>query len=402
MPKKITDPKRIEELRRQVLNGSSSGPVKATGDTTPDLLNSFYSISTNEGSKSVSQALFESLGQYYSPSDLSTFQNYFKLPSEKVSKDVGGHASDTACSSNPNNCAEANLDVQYMMAVSQVTPTTFWYIDNEDTPFLSFIEAVASDSNPPLVNSMSYGSIEGEVEESVLSSFSTEAMKLGTMGVTIFVSSGDDGVANFQARSDPSACGFNPSFPATCPYVTAVGATQGPEEGSEEIACQSNKGGSITTGGGFSTYYAAPSYQTSAVSDYFAAAKAPEGTGFDKGNRGYPDVAMLGHNYLVAIAGNMYQVSGTSCASPVVAGIFSLINAQRMANGKGPVGFINPTLYSAKGSTCNDITSGENDCCAGSPGSEVCCSEGFYAAKGWDPLTGWGSVDYSLSSSHFL
>ena len=38
------------------------------------------------------------------------------------------------------------------------------------------------------------------------------------------VASGDDGVANFQARSNPGACGFNPSYPATCPYVTAVGA----------------------------------------------------------------------------------------------------------------------------------------------------------------------------------
>lgn len=33
---------------------------------------------------------------------------------------------------------------------------------------------------------------------------------------------------------------------ATSPYVTAVGATQGPEDGNAEIVCQSTKGGVIT------------------------------------------------------------------------------------------------------------------------------------------------------------
>jgi len=42
--------------------------------------------------------------------------------------------------------------------------------------------------------------------------------------------------------------GYFPSFPATSPYVTAVGGTQGPESGTEEIACQSQEGGVITTG----------------------------------------------------------------------------------------------------------------------------------------------------------
>jgi len=42
--------------------------------------------------------------------------------------------------------------------------------------------------------------------------------------------------------------GYFPSFPATSPYVTAVGATMGPESGTEEIACQSQLGGVITTG----------------------------------------------------------------------------------------------------------------------------------------------------------
>jgi len=45
-----------------------------------------------------------------------------------------------------------------------------------------------------------------------------------------------------------SGVGYFPSFPASAPYVTAVGATQGPESDDPEIACQSQEGGVITTG----------------------------------------------------------------------------------------------------------------------------------------------------------
>lgn len=49
-------------------------------------------------------------------------------------------------------------------------------------------------------------------------------------------------------------------------------------------------------------------------------------------------------NYVVAINGDFYLVYGTSCSSPVSATIFSAINDARLAAGKGPIGFINPTV----------------------------------------------------------
>ena len=51
----------------------------------------------------------------------------------------------------------------------------------------------------------------------------TEATKLLLQGVTIVAASGDDGVANFQARYDASECSYNPAFPASHPLVLAVG-----------------------------------------------------------------------------------------------------------------------------------------------------------------------------------
>jgi subtilase family serine protease len=58
----------------------------------------------------------------------------------------------------------------------------------------------------------------------------------------LWLFAGDDGVGNFPARQGAQYCGFNPSFPASSPYVVAVGATQGPEAGNPEIACSSLTG----------------------------------------------------------------------------------------------------------------------------------------------------------------
>ena len=72
-----------------------------------------------------------------------------------------------------------------------------------------------------------------------------------------------------EGRNTWSGTGYFPSFPATSPWVVAVGATMGPNTNGPEIACQSQLGGVITTGGGFSTYFATPSWQAKAVSGYF-------------------------------------------------------------------------------------------------------------------------------------
>ncbi len=39
------------------------------------------------------------------------------------------------------------------------------------------------------------------------------------------VSSGDDGVAGYEARNNAANCAYSPIFPATSPYVTTVGGT---------------------------------------------------------------------------------------------------------------------------------------------------------------------------------
>jgi tripeptidyl-peptidase-1 len=96
--------------------------------------------------------------------------------------------------------------------------------------------------------------------------------------------------------------------------------------------------------------------------------------------------------------------TGTSLAAPLWSSILTLINEERTAVGKGPVGFVNPVLYESESSsfTClgvltsilltipdpwalNDIVNGSN------PG---CGSSGFQAVSGWDPITGLGTPNY--------
>ena len=49
-------------------------------------------------------------------------------------------------------------------------------------------------------------------------------------------------------------------------------------------------------------------------------------------------------NYVVAIDGEYELAYGTSASSPVTASILSAVNDARLAIGKKPIGFINPTV----------------------------------------------------------
>ena len=234
--------------------------------------------------------------------------------------------------------------------------------DGSTDSFVSWILAVAASSNPPLVHSISYLKI---LSKSLAIQFDTEAMKLGIQGVSIFVSSGDDGVAGYSAEKNSTQCSYNPYYPASSNYVTTVGATQGPESGNPEIVCSSNSSGVITSGGGFSTIYKAKLFQKLAIDKYFATINPKPQTGYNETGRGYPDISLLGYNYEVIAGGNTYALSGTSASTPVFAGLVSLVNAARLKAGKSSLGYINPIIYFKHAEFVRDITIGNNLCTAG-------------------------------------
>lgn len=373
----------------------------ASGVATPQVIFDTYKIKDRTvASTRATNALFGALGQSFAPSDVTAFHSKYGLSGAKGVTQTIGPNSPSSCQANPNNCVEASLDVQQMTSIAQGGNTTFWSVPSSVSDiFVAWITQVAASSRPPLVHSISYGSIATEDPHNDMKRFNTEICKMGLRGLTVMVASGDDGVANFIARNNQAQCGFTPSYPATSPYVTAVGATQGPESGSPEIACTSKTGGLITSGGGFSQFFKMPAYQEKAVTGYLAKGSAvdlPPKNLFSSTGRAYPDVASMGHNFPIVLSGNTYEGSGTSAACPDFAAMVALVNGQRLKANKSSLGFLNPAIYSKLlGTTAfHDITSGRNNCCAGSPTSATCCQYGFNATQGWDPITGAGSVNF--------
>ena len=404
------------------------------------------------------QAVFETNNEKFSNADLSVFQRTNALPQQPAVA-VGGFETDTcSLSGTGSGCFEGNLDVQFISGTTagRGVTTEVWHVDADTgDPFLNWILAAAQDPSPPAVTSISWGNDERYTSPSVMAAFEREAVKLAAIGVTILVSSGDNGVAGYDCKKgacdqDSSAdgsywskgkgsgwtgTGFFPKFPASCPWVTVVGATSGPERyannssrdaegnvvcsltislplslpsnfphpcyrpchsGHVEVAASSTAGDVITTGGGFSGYWSTPAWQTGAVTSYTAQADASSGAGFNRRGRGYPDVALIGVGYQVVVQGQMYSMYGTSASTPVFAGMITLVNVQRARKGRGPVGLLNPTLYARQNAArFVDITSGSNNCCSSmQPAAAICCAHGFAATAGWDPLTGQGTVSY--------
>ena len=149
------------------------------------------------------------------------------------------------------------------------------------------------------------------------------------------------------------------------------------------------------SGGGFSNVFPLPSYQASAVGHFLANYAPNYGPNVynQSGNaRGFPDVAAIGLNVATVFNGTTYGVGGTSASAPIFAGIVTLLNEARIAAGKGPIGFLNPTLY-AHPEAFNDVTIGNN------PG---CLTGGFNATPGWDPVTGLGTPNFGKLKDVFL
>jgi tripeptidyl-peptidase-1 len=207
-------------------------------------------------------------------------------------------------------------------------------------PWLQWILSISSLTKIPSVISISYGSDERAISSAYFHSFKLQALKLAARGTTIVASTGNTGA------NTGTACGYFAQFPATIPYVLAVGATQGPEAGNPEIACSVSTGASITSGGGFSNKFKTPTWQQQAVSNYLSLATST--SGFNRQGRGYPDIALLAKSYEIIVNGAPLYVSGTSAATPVMAAMISLVNAQRLRLGKKTLGWINPLLYNSQ------------------------------------------------------
>lgn len=136
---------------------------------------------------------------------------------------------------------EGDLDAQLVSAISWPTPLTAWLTGGSppfipdlltptDTnePYLVWLNYVLAKKDLPQVISTSYGDDEQTVPYSYAKRVCAGFAQLGARGISVLFSSGDFGVgANGTcfSNSDPSKAMFLPAFPASCPWVTAVGGT---------------------------------------------------------------------------------------------------------------------------------------------------------------------------------
>ncbi|KAL2753756.1 hypothetical protein ACRALDRAFT_2126631 [Sodiomyces alcalophilus JCM 7366] len=321
----------------------------------------------------------------------------------------------------PNKTSEANLDVQWLAAVIKARlPITQWITggrppfvpnlrlrhekDNTNEPYLEFFEYLVRlpARDLPQVISNSYAEDEQTVPEAYARRVCNLIGIMGLRGVTVLTASGDSGVgAPCRANDGSDRLEFSPQFPTSCPYITAVGGTEGWDP---EVAWEASSGG-------FSHYFLRPWYQANAVEKYLDEELDPATRAYYDGNgfvqfagRAYPDLSAHSSSpryaYIDKLAPGL--TGGTSASCPVVAGIVGLLNDARLRRGLPTMGFINPWLYTRGFEALQDVTGGRASGCQGIdlqrgtrvPGAGIIPWASWNATPGWDPATGLGLPDF--------
>ncbi|KAI4180759.1 MAG: hypothetical protein L6R41_007030 [Letrouitia leprolyta] len=303
---------------------------------------------------------------------------------------------------------EANLDVQYAYPLSYPTPA-FYYstggrgelvpdldqptaADNQNEPYLDFLHYILAlpDSELPTTLTTSYGEDEQSVPEPYTNMTCSLFAQLGARGVSVLFSSGDTGPGSAcQTNDGKNTTRLLPIFPAACPYVTSVGGTYRVQP-ERAIAFSS---------GGFSDRFPRPAYQNAAVTTYLNSIGDTFKGLYNPNGRGFPDVAAQAYNFTVIDRGVEIRVGGTSASSPAFAGIVSLLNGARLAEGRKPLGFLNPFIYKYGYRGLTDIVDGGSRGCTGRDiysglPTPVVPGAGWNATKGWDPVTGYGTPNF--------
>ncbi len=326
--------------------------------------------------------------------------------------------------STPFPDTEASLDIQYQAAVNP--NATQMYVSVKEWLY-EFTVDLFNSTNPPLVNSMSWGWAESEqCDPSVFSQCyinaspevyskrtNVEYMKLSLRGITLVASSGDAGSpSRINEICNEVSTPLNPVFPTSSPWVTSVGgtyvinATVMPKTKATSEICRTNNcivngternchfdAVGWTAGGGFSNFFSRPYWQVDAIEHYLQSnVTKPPQKYFNQFGRAYPDVSLVAHNYLVYVDGEIETVDGTSASAPAFSGMISRWNSLRKSLGKSSLGPIGPLLYQMAKECPNcfkDVTEGSNNST-----ENANCEYGYTATSGYDPVYGLGLPNY--------
>jgi kumamolisin len=345
-------------------------------------------------------------GGGFLPDDLDLF---CKTVGVKVPNVVPLSVDDSPTDTDDDAAGEVMLDIE-VIAGAAPGATQVVYFGSSNFDEKAWIDtlgkAIHDSTNNPFILSISWGSAEDSdtwsegTPDKVSETFHEAAM----MGITVCIASGDDGSAD-ETDSAPNSGELDGrahvDFPASSPYVLAVGGTDlrvtqgGVTEttwkdgnGRRRISAQSTGTGGAT-GGGVSSHFPRPDFQK----DITIKSVNP-GT---IAGRVVPDVAAHAESdgrtrgYFWVLDGQGSPNGGTSAAAPLWAALLARINAA-LEKEKGPgkrAGYLTPVLYQpgADGkpvgaSACKNIVTGNNISAA---------AGGYHAGPGYNAVTGWGS-----------
>ncbi|KAJ7623738.1 peptidase S8/S53 domain-containing protein [Roridomyces roridus] len=365
-------------------------PASCGVTVTPACLRALYNTTdyVPQATDNNSLGIASYLEQYANDADLQTFFTTFRpdaVGSTVEHVQINGGLDDQSLPG-----IEANLDIQYSLGIAWPTRGTVYSTGGEppfnassttptntNEPYLDWLNYLLNQTTIPQTLSNSYGDQEQTVPLDYATSVCNMFAQLGVRGSSLFTSSGDHGVGGGDCNTNDgtNTVKFQPIFPASCPYITAVGGTTGVNP---EVAAS-------LSGGGFSNYFRRPAYQTSTVASFIIALGDEYSDLHNASGRTYPDLAAQAAGFQVVNGGETITVGGTSASAPTVAGVFALLNDMRIVEGKSPLGFVNPLIYSVAKDGFNDIVSGN------APG---CGTDGLSARAGWDAVTGLGTPDF--------
>ncbi|MBV9131100.1 MAG: S8/S53 family peptidase [Chloroflexi bacterium] len=330
----------------------------------PAQVGHLYDFPTGVTGQGQSVAIIE-LGGGYKATDLAAYFKQLGIPNPKVVSVSVDHGKNAPAGPNSAD-GEVMLDIEVVGAVAPGATIVVYFAPNTDQGFIDAITTAVHDTTyRPSIISISWGSPEVQWTHASVQAMDQAFQAAAAMGVSVYCAAGDNGANDFPpgAGSQP---GNHADFPASSPHVVGCGGTHITVTGnaiSSEVVW--NDAGDGATGGGFSTLFPRPTWQS-----------AYQG----QTTRGVPDVAGNASplsGYVVRVDGQTTTIGGTSAVAPLWAGLTALLN-QKLAK---PMGFINPLMYAVNVSAGGfvDITQGNNN--------------GFNAGPGWDPCTGLGRPD---------
>ncbi|WP_375478826.1 protease pro-enzyme activation domain-containing protein, partial [uncultured Jatrophihabitans sp.] len=328
----------------------------------------------------------------YNQSDADAYADCYKVGHNADPEQVDGGAG-----TGPGS-GEAALDIEVVEGLAPKAPIVVAEAPNSLTGELDdYGEMIGGDFGQINVISSSWGSCEKDLRaadpgflKSEMNLFSEAAM----LGITVIAASDDNGSEGCLSHDNSTA--LSPGDPASQPFVTGVGGTTLTKVASPPTEKVWNTGGTghDASGGGNSSYWRMPSYQSAAPNGlHVIGSDAASGCANGSGNndcREVPDVAADAdpvNGYAEYYKGKWIKNGGTSASAPLWAALVSIADTTPGCS-QNTLGFANPALYTLAGSSqgkyFHDVTTGNND--------ETSSHGGLFKARaGYDMATGLGT-----------